>query len=111
MGYKYSTVGGITVAVADMDIPEAKYTYIKEAEALVDKYEKAYRRGLISDDERYEKVIETWTETTEKVTDALMDGLDRMNNIFIMFGRDPLSYKGRKRADDVDRLDHDFATV
>ncbi|MDU3455785.1 DNA-directed RNA polymerase subunit beta', partial [Peptostreptococcus sp.] len=84
MGYKYSTVGGITVAVADMDIPEAKYTYIKEAEALVDKYEKAYRRGLISNDERYEKVIETWTETTEKVTDALMDGLDRMNNIFIM---------------------------
>ena len=84
MGYKYSTVGGITVAVADMDIPEAKYTYIKEAEDLVDKYEKAYRRGLISNDERYEKVIETWTETTDKVTDALMDGLDRMNNIFIM---------------------------
>ena len=84
MGYKYSTVGGITVAVADMDIPEAKYTYIKEAEDLVDKYERAYRRGLISNDERYEKVIETWTETTDKVTDALMDGLDRMNNIFIM---------------------------
>ncbi|SEN73677.1 DNA-directed RNA polymerase subunit beta' [Peptostreptococcus russellii] len=84
MGYKYSTVGGITVAVADMDIPEAKYTYLKEAEELVDKYEKAYRRGLISDEERYEKVIETWTLTTEKVTDALMDGLDRMNNIFIM---------------------------
>ncbi len=84
MGYKYSTVGGITVAVADMDIPEAKYTYLKEAEELVEKYEKAYRRGLISDEERYEKVIETWTVTTDKVTDALMDGLDRMNNIFIM---------------------------
>ncbi|WAW14982.1 DNA-directed RNA polymerase subunit beta' [Peptostreptococcus equinus] len=84
MGYKYSTVGGITVAVADMDIPEAKYEYIKKAEELVDKYEKAFRRGLISDEERYEKVIETWTITTEKVTDALMDGLDRMNNIFIM---------------------------
>jgi len=84
MGYKYSTVGGITVAVADMDIPEAKYTYLKEAEELVDKYEKAYRRGLISDEERYEKVIETWTLTTEKVTEALMEGLDRMNNIFIM---------------------------
>ena len=84
MGYKYSTVGGITVAVADMDIPEAKYTYLKEAEELVEKYEKAYRRGLISDEERYEKVIETWTVTTDKVTEALMDGLDRMNNIFIM---------------------------
>ena len=84
MGYKYSTVGGITVAVADMDIPEAKYTYLKEAEDTVEKYQKAYRRGLISDEERYEKVIETWTETTDKVTDALMEGLDRMNNIFIM---------------------------
>ncbi len=84
MGYKYSTVGGITVAVADMDIPEAKYTYLKEAEELVDKYEKAYRRGLISDEERYEKVIDTWTKTTEKVTDELMNGLERMNNIYIM---------------------------
>lgn len=84
IGYRYSTVGGITVAVSDMDIPEAKYEYLKEAEGLVDKYEKAYRRGLISDEERYEKVIETWTETTEKVTDALMEGLDRMNNIYIM---------------------------
>ena len=84
MGYKYSTVGGITVAVADMDIPEAKKQYIKDAEELVDKYQKAYRRGLLSDEERYERVIETWTETTEKVTDALMDGLDRMNNIYIM---------------------------
>lgn len=84
IGYKFSTVGGITVAVADMDIPEAKYQYLKEAEELVDKYQKAYRRGLLSDEERYERVIETWTETTEKVTDALMDGLDRMNNIYIM---------------------------
>ncbi|MGX4601626.1 DNA-directed RNA polymerase subunit beta' [Faecalimicrobium sp. JNUCC 81] len=84
LGFKYSTVGGMTVAVADMTIPEAKKAYIKEAETKVDKYEKAYRRGLISNEERYERVIEVWAETTEKVTDALMAGLDRLNNIYIM---------------------------
>ena len=84
LGFKYSTRGGITVAVADMKIPEAKKGYITAAEEKVDKYEKAYRRGLISDEERYEKVIDTWTKTTEKVTDELMNGLERMNNIYIM---------------------------
>ena len=84
LGFKFSTRGGITVAVADMKIPEAKKGYITAAEEKVDKYEKAYRRGLISDEERYERVIETWTETTEKVTDALMAGLERLNNIYIM---------------------------
>ena len=84
LGFKYSTIGGITVAVADMKIPECKPALIKAAEDQVEKYEKVFRRGLISDEERYEKVIETWTKTTEKVTDALMDGLERMNNIYIM---------------------------
>ena len=84
IGFKYSTVGGITVAVADMVIPKEKEIYIAEAEKEVEKLGKAYRRGLISDEERYEKVIATWTETTDKVTNALMDNLDRLNNIFIM---------------------------
>ena len=84
IGFKYSTVGGITVAVADMAIPKEKEIYIAEAEKEVEKLGKAYRRGLISDEERYEKVIATWTETTDKVTNALMDNLDRLNNIFIM---------------------------
>lgn len=84
LGFKYSTRGGMTVAVADMTIPESKKIYIADAETKVDKYEKAYRRGLISNEERYERVIETWSETTEKVTDALMAGLDRLNNIYIM---------------------------
>ena len=84
IGFKYSTVGGITVAVADMAIPKEKEIYISEAEKEVEKLGKAYRRGLISDEERYEKVIATWTETTDKVTNALMDNLDRLNNIFIM---------------------------
>ncbi|MEE0451967.1 DNA-directed RNA polymerase subunit beta' [Peptacetobacter sp.] len=84
IGFKYSTVGGITVAVADMAIPKEKEIYIAEAEKEVEKLGKAYRRGLISDEERYEKVIATWTETTDKVTNALMDNLDRLNNIYIM---------------------------
>ena len=84
LGFKYSTIGGITVAVADMKIPETKKDLIKDAEVQVEKYEKVFRRGLISDEERYEKVINTWTKTTEKVTDELMNGLERMNNIYIM---------------------------
>ena len=84
LGFKYSTIGGITVAVADMKVPKEKAEYIAAAEKQVEKFEKAYGRGLISDEERYEKVIETWTETTNKVTDALMNGLERMNNIYIM---------------------------
>ena len=84
LGFKFSTRGGITVAVADMKVPDAKAEYLKEAEEKVDKYERAYRRGLISNEERYERVIETWSETTDKVTDALMDGLERLNNIYIM---------------------------
>ena len=84
LGFKYSTIGGITVAVADMKIPATKQALIKDAEVQVEKYEKVFRRGLISDEERYEKVIDTWTKTTEKVTDELMNGLERMNNIYIM---------------------------
>ena len=84
LGFKYSTIGGITVAVADMKIPETKQALIKDAEVQVEKYEKVFRRGLISDEERYEKVIDTWTKTTEKVTEELMNGLERMNNIYIM---------------------------
>ena len=84
LGFKYSTIGGITVAVADMKITETKKDLIKDSEVQVEKYEKVFRRGLISDEERYEKVIDTWTKTTEKVTDELMNGLERMNNIYIM---------------------------
>ena len=83
-GFKYSTKGAITIAVSDMEIPKEKAELISEAEEKVDKFEMAFRRGLISDEERYEKVIETWTKTTEKVTDALMNNLDSLNNVFIM---------------------------
>ncbi|WP_026895852.1 DNA-directed RNA polymerase subunit beta' [Clostridiisalibacter paucivorans] len=84
VGFHYSTVGAITISVGDIIVPEAKKELVSKAEELIDKYEKAYRRGLISDDERYEKVIEVWTKTTEDVTDALMSNLDKLNNIFIM---------------------------
>ena len=83
-GFKYSTKGAITVSIGDMIVPDEKVELLAEAEEIVAKYEKSFRRGLISDEERYEKVIEVWSKTTDKVTDALMDGLDRMNNIFIM---------------------------
>ena len=84
LGFKYSTRGAITIATDDMKIPAEKKVLINEADNAVAKYEKAYRRGLISDTERYEKVVETWLDTTEKVTDALMSGLDELNNLYIM---------------------------
>ncbi|MBS4534048.1 DNA-directed RNA polymerase subunit beta' [Clostridium sp. D2Q-14] len=84
LGFHYSTIGAITIGVSDIIVPEAKAKLVSESEEKVDKYEKAFRRGLISDDERYEKVIEVWTKTTEDVTDELMNNLDRLNNVFIM---------------------------
>ena len=84
MGFHYSTIGAITISVSDMIIPGEKEELLSKADEIVDKYEKAYRRGLISNEERYEKVIETWQDTTEKVTDALMKNLDRLNNVYIM---------------------------
>jgi DNA-directed RNA polymerase subunit beta' len=84
VGFKYSTKGAISVSVTDMVIPDEKAGLINKAEIEVEKHLKAYRRGLISNDERYSKVIETWKLTTEEVTEALMNNLDRMNNIQIM---------------------------
>ncbi len=84
MGYHYSTIAAITISISDMEIPEAKAAIIDESAQLVEKYEKAYRRGLVSDKERYEKVIEIWNKTTDDVADALMDSLDSLNNLFIM---------------------------
>lgn len=84
MGFRFSTKGAVTVSVSDMVIPEAKKLLIESARETVDKYQQAYRRGLISEDERYEKVIQTWTKTTEDVTDALMKNLSNLNNIKIM---------------------------
>ncbi|WP_406543280.1 DNA-directed RNA polymerase subunit beta' [Clostridium ljungdahlii] len=83
-GYHYSTISGITVSTSDMVVPEAKKRLLGEADAAVDKIEKMYRRGFISEEERYQRVIEKWTKTTEDVADALMDNLDKFNPIFMM---------------------------
>ena len=84
LGYHYSSVGAITVAASDITVPEAKYELLKDADETVDKIEKMYKRGFISDEERYERVIEKWTKTTEEVADALMDSMDKFNPIYMM---------------------------
>ena len=84
LGYHYSSIGAVTVAASDMIVPKAKYDLLKDADETVEKIEKMYKRGFISDDERYERVIEKWTKTTEDVADALMDSLDRFNPIYMM---------------------------
>ncbi len=83
-GYHYSSISAITVSTSDMIVPEAKKALLEEAENAVEKIEKMYRRGLISNDERYERVIEKWTKTTDAVADALMESLDKFNPIFMM---------------------------
>ena len=84
VGYHYSTIGAVTVAVSDMTVPEQKYNLLKDADETVSKIEKMYKRGFISEDERYERVIEKWTKTTEDIADALMDSMDKFNPIFMM---------------------------
>ena len=83
-GYHYSTVGALTVATADMIVPEAKKVLISEAEATVKKIEANFRRGLTTDEERYEAIIQKWNNTTADVASALMNSLDKFNPIKMM---------------------------
>jgi DNA-directed RNA polymerase subunit beta' len=84
LGFKYSTKGAITISVSDMVIPEVKAKYIKETEEKIEKIIKQYKRGLISNEERYNSVIAAWTEASEKITQALIDNLDRFNPVYMM---------------------------
>ncbi len=84
LGFKYSTKGAITVSVSDMVIPDVKKKYIDETETKIDNITKMYKRGLISEEERYNSVIQAWTETGENLTQALLATLDRFNPIFMM---------------------------
>lgn len=84
LGFKYSTRGAITVSVSDMVIPDVKKKYIDETEEKIESITKMYKRGLISEEERYNSVIQAWTETGENLTQALLDTLDRFNPIFMM---------------------------
>ncbi len=83
-GFKYSTVGAITVSVSDIEIPQRKSELIAEAEQKVMEYEKKYRRGIMTDEERYENVVKIWNETTEEVTNVLMNNLKEENALYIM---------------------------
>ena len=84
LGFKYSTRGAITVSVSDMVIPNVKAKYIADTEEKIDSITKMYKRGLISEEERYNSVIAAWTETGENLTQALLATLDRFNPIFMM---------------------------
>ena len=84
MGYKYSTRAAVTIGIDDMQIPDSKWEIVDNAQAEVDKYEKAYRRGLISNEGRFEKLVEVWNKATDDVADALMDSLAPDNNLNIM---------------------------
>ena len=84
MGYKYSTKGAITISVADMTVPSAKYELIHETEQEVVRIERQYKRGFITDDERYRLVVSEWEKTTKDVTDALSNALDEYNPIYMM---------------------------
>ena len=84
MGYKYSTKAAMTVSISDMIVPEKKKELIEKAQHTVDQIAKNYRRGLITDEERYKEVIETWKDTDDIITHELLSGLDKYNNIFMM---------------------------
>ena len=83
-GYKYSTKAALTISISDITVPDEKKDFIEKAEKQVIEYEKKYRRGLMTDEERYENVIKIWNQTTEDVTEALMKNLDPLNSIYIM---------------------------
>ena len=84
MGYKYSTRAAMTVSISEMTVPAAKKDMIADAEAKVEKITKNFRRGFITEEERYKEVVETWNKTDKELTDALISGLDKYNNIFMM---------------------------
>ncbi len=83
-GYKYSTKAAMTVSISDMTVPAQKKQMLDEAQMTVDKISQNYRRGLITEEERYRAVVETWNETDKNLTDVLLAGLDKYNNIFMM---------------------------
>ncbi len=83
-GFHYSTIGAITIGISDMVIPTEKSEIVAKGDKAVDDYDKFYQEGLTSNEERYEKVKEIWDEVTEEVSDALMDSLGTLNNLYIM---------------------------
>ena len=84
LGYKYSTRAAMTVSISDMEVPAAKKEIIKDAEDTVEVISQKYRRGLLTEEERYKSVVETWKDADDEITHALLTGLDKYNNIFMM---------------------------
>ena len=84
IGYKYSTKAAMTVSISDMTVPASKPKLIEDAQATVDRISKNFRRGLITEEERYKEVIETWKATDDQLTHDLLSGLDKYNNIYMM---------------------------
>ena len=84
IGYKYSTRGAISVSISDMKVPDEKKQILADAQAQVDKITKMFRRGLMTEEERYLAVVKVWEEADKVLTKALLDGLDKYNNIFMM---------------------------
>ena len=84
MGYKYSTRAAMTVSISDMTVPDAKVEILKNAEETVEMITNNYRLGFITDEERYKEVISTWQDADNQITKALLDGLDKYNNIYMM---------------------------
>ncbi len=84
LGYHYSTVGSLTVAIADMTVPSKKYELINETEKMIVRIDKQYRRGNLTNEERYREVVKAWEKTTKDVTDALQASMDQYNPIFMM---------------------------
>src|SRR5690625_2541035 len=84
LGYKYSTRSGITVGIADIPVLETKEQFLEEASAKVDRVNATHRRGLISEDERYQNVIDIWTQARDDIQNELATSVDHRNNIFMM---------------------------
>ena len=84
IGYKYSTRAAMTVSISDMTVPPQKPEMIQKAQDTVDRITKNYKRGLITEEERYKEVVETWKATDDALTEALLTGLDKYNNIYMM---------------------------
>ncbi|WP_077609823.1 DNA-directed RNA polymerase subunit beta' [Clostridium sp. Marseille-P2415] len=84
IGYKYSTRAAMTVSISDMTVPESKPKLIADAQSTVDQIAKNFRRGLITEEERYKEVIDTWKATDDQLTHDLLTGLDKYNNIYMM---------------------------
>ena len=84
LGYRYSTKSGTTISIADLQVPEVKKEMLKEAEAEIEKSTNRYLKGGITEVERYTKVIDTWSETTAKLTSEVVENFDKLNPVYMM---------------------------